>query len=159
MGDINMDYLEIYSMLDEKNDQEIQSIGINFAMEMKDVDKFILPMHPHYNKNIWENCAKILEKKSDQELKPYLLEILEWLQDLNWPGVFTIIERLKKFDGALLLEPYKQTLFFVFDKDEENQEWCDYLSVLIENQELVDNLPQELYVKMKAIYDDYWGKN
>lgn len=143
-------------MLDENIDQEVQNMGVELAGKIKKIDKFILPMHPYYNKNIWENCAKIIAKKSDQELEPYLMELLEWLQDLNWPGAFIIIKRLKQFDGQLLLEPYKKTLLLVLSKDKENQEWGDFLSILIENKELADRLPKELYTKIKAIHDDFW---
>lgn len=143
-------------MIDENLNQEIQNKGIELAKDIKEIDKFILPMHPYYNKNIWGNCAKIIEKKSDRELEPYLMELLEWLQDLNWPGAFTIIKRLKKFDGQLLLAPYKKALFLALTKNKENQEWADFLSILIENKELADRLPQELYTKIKAIHDDFW---
>ena len=40
--------------------------------------------------------------KSDEELKPYLYLLFEWLQDLNWPGAYVIFERLLKMPYALL---------------------------------------------------------
>lgn len=30
-------------------------------------------------------------------MQPYLFDLLDWLQDLNWPGAYTIYERLLKF--------------------------------------------------------------
>ena len=49
-------------------------------------------------KNLWDNCARILYTKSDDELRPYLSKLPEWIQDLNWPGAMTILERLQQFE-------------------------------------------------------------
>lgn len=46
------------------------------------------------DKNVWNNCAKILSDKSDEELSPYLPELFRWLKDLNWPGAICIYDRL-----------------------------------------------------------------
>lgn len=43
---------------------------------------------------MWNNCAKILSDKSDEELSPYLPELFRWLKDLNWPGAICIYDRL-----------------------------------------------------------------
>ena len=51
----------------------------------------------------WENCAKVICEKTDEELNKYTCEMLEWLQDINWPGAFLIMERLEKMDPQLLL--------------------------------------------------------
>lgn len=58
---------------------------------------FIQPLTPKHNKNVWENCAVIIAEKSDENPKPYLVELLEWLQDMNWPGAFCILNRLQKY--------------------------------------------------------------
>ena len=39
----------------------------------------------------------ILSEKSDQLLRPYITELLKWLCDLNWPGSWIILERLKNY--------------------------------------------------------------
>lgn len=152
-----MNYIEIYSMLDEELKQEVQDRGIELACETREIEKFILPMHPHYNKNIWANCARIIEKKTDKELERYLPELLEWLQDLNWPGAFEILNRLKRFDGKILVKPYMKAFELILKKDKDNQEWGDTLSALIENKSLVKELPQHIYLKIKTRYNDYWG--
>ncbi|MBQ9119946.1 MAG: DivIVA domain-containing protein, partial [Lachnospiraceae bacterium] len=41
--------------------------------------------------------ALILAEKSDEELSPHLIQLMEWLQDLNWPGAVCIQDRLKAF--------------------------------------------------------------
>lgn len=153
-----MEYIDIYRMLDENRSLEIQEQGIEVARKMKEIDKFILPISPEYSKNVWLNCAKILDEKTDQELSPYLPELLEWLQDLNWPGTFIIIERLKRFDGQLLLKPFIKAMEIAREKKLEDQEWADYLSVLIENKELAKILPKEVYLQARGLYNDFWNK-
>lgn len=152
-----MEYIDIYRMLDENRSLEIQEQGIEVAREMKEIDKFILPISPEYSKNVWLNCAKILEEKTDQELSPYLPELLEWLQDLNWPGTFIIIERLKRFNGQLLLKPFVEAMAKACRKNPEEQEWANYLAVLIENQELAKILPDEVSIQVQELYNDFWN--
>ena len=55
---------------------------------------FLQPGKP-YGKNVWGNCAKILSKKTNEELSVYSTELMMWLQDMNWPGAFCIFDRLK----------------------------------------------------------------
>ena len=92
-----IDVLEILDMLDWHMPPEIQFEGINLAKTVETIDPFIQPLTPKHNKNVWENCAVIIAEKSDEKLKPRLVELLEWLQDMNWPGAFCILNRLQKY--------------------------------------------------------------
>ena len=88
---------EIMDMLDWNMPPEIQSKGISLARNIETIIPFIQPLTPEHNKNVWENCAVIITEKSDEKLKPYLVELLEWLQDMNWPGAFCILDRLQRY--------------------------------------------------------------
>lgn len=92
-----VDVKEIMDMLDWHMPIEIQYKGISLAKNIKTCIPFIQPLTPRHNKNVWENCAIIIAEKSDEELKPHLIELLQWLQDMNWPGAFRILDRLKKY--------------------------------------------------------------
>ena len=61
---------------------------------------FIQPLTLKHGKKAWKNCAVIIAEKSDEDLKPYLGELLEWLQDMNWMGAFCILGRLRKYTGT-----------------------------------------------------------
>lgn len=98
-----MDATEIMDMLDWRMPLEIQSKGISLAKNMKTIIPFIQPLTPKHNKNVWENCAVIIAEKSDQKLASHLIELLEWLQDMNWPGAFCILDRLKKYADTTAL--------------------------------------------------------
>ena len=92
-----VDILEILDMIDWSKPVETQSKGISLASKFENIVPFIQPLTPKHNKNVWENCAVIISQKSDEKIKPYLVELLEWLQDMNWPGAFCILNRLQKY--------------------------------------------------------------
>lgn len=79
-------------MLSWNNDEKIQAQGINEAKKIKNLSVLIQPIE---SKSIWENCAKVLASKKDEELNIYLIDLLKWLQDMNWPGANIIYNRLK----------------------------------------------------------------
>lgn len=92
-----VDITEIMDMLDWHMSPEIQLEGISLARNIETIIPFIQPLTPKHNKNVWGNCAVIISERSDEEIKPHLPEVLEWLQDMNWPGAFCILDRLKNY--------------------------------------------------------------
>lgn len=93
---VDIDY--IMDSLDWNNSEERQAKGVELAHNVKCINVFLQPLHKEHNKNVWENCAKILSQRSDEELSPYLIQLLEWLQDMNWPGAFCILSRMKRYE-------------------------------------------------------------
>ena len=91
------DITEIMDMHDWYMPPEVQAEGISLARKTETIIPFIQPLTPKHNKNVWRNCAVIITEKDDEALKPYLAELLEWLQDMNWPGAFCILDRLQKY--------------------------------------------------------------
>ena len=144
----------IYDMLSWKNTPEIRLKGIRLAEEVRDLSLLI---QPPAEPSVWECCAQILYAKSDLELTPYLKYLLEWLQDLNSPGALTILTRLKTFSGKKLKEPFlscfSQAVGYCND---DGLAWLDYLSELLDNEELKAELPQDVIEKMQIHYHN-WG--
>jgi len=92
-----MEVSKILDMLDWHMPQETQAKGIALAVEFGVIEPFLQPLTQKHNKNVWDNCATIIAYKSDQELEAHLISLVEWLQDMNWPGAFIILERLKEY--------------------------------------------------------------
>lgn len=88
---------EIMDTLDWNNPPEIQKRGRELAKDIRCINVFLQPRHPGYGKNVWDNCAIILSERSDEELRPYLRELFDWLLDMNWPGAYCIWDRLKRY--------------------------------------------------------------
>ena len=159
MGATDMEKLKLLQMLDSSNDLDIQLKGIIIASSLKDLNPFIQPMEPQCNKNVWENCAKIVAHKTDAELSPYLYKLLEWIQDLNWPGAFIIIERLKKTNGFLLANPYQKAVLNALKMPADSREWLDNLSILIENTDMANRIDGELLNILKQVYGSFWEQD
>ena len=87
----------IMDMLDWNMPIDVQRKGVNSAKEINTIVPFIQPLTPRHNKNVWENCAIIISEESDNDLKPHLVKLLEWLQDMNWPGAIRIFARLREY--------------------------------------------------------------
>lgn len=148
------DIEKIYKMLNWENPPSIRLEGARLAREVHDLSLLIQPPAPP---SVWEYCAEILSEKSDVALEPYLDKLLEWLQDINWPGAFTIANRLKIFSG----EKLKQSLENAIAEsnkmlNEERLRWIDYLSELLDNKELICNLSEEVLILLKKHYRN-WG--
>ncbi|MDY3766698.1 MAG: DUF5071 domain-containing protein [Lachnospiraceae bacterium] len=119
---------DIMDLLDWNNSTEKQEEGIKLACDVKCISVFLQPGAP-YGKNIWDNCAIILSKKTDDELRPYLIELLEWLQDMNWPGAFCILDRMQKYADT---DDYNAAIDICLRNAQalQYEEWEDILKML-----------------------------
>ena len=145
---------KIMDMIDWNNSIEIQEKGIELAKNVKCINVFILPKHSKCNKNVWENCAKILAGRTDKELVPYLTDILLWIEDMNWPGAMIILERMKKFsDVGKLSIAIQETIRILDASNRENREiWLMTLSELLDNEKLEKELPINTLSELKRYY-------
>lgn len=153
MFDIN----EIYKMLNWKSRYGDQLQGIKAAKDLDDLSPLILPDANGESKSVWENCARALYEISDERLEKYLPSLLEWLQDLNWPGALIILDRLKNFSGKKLIKPFMERYAYADSlNNEEGLTWLDYLSELLDNAELKAELPQPIIEVLQKHYKN-WG--
>jgi len=131
-GDEQMDELsKIYEMLDWNKPCDVQSEGRSLASKMEDLNVLIQPVWGKtVNKNVWDNCSLVLSSKTDEELIPYIPKLLEWLQDMNWPGSVQIYKRLLSFkDRELLKKAINESLE---EAEKQNDSiWGFYLKQLL----------------------------
>lgn len=153
------DIQEIYRMLNWENPEEIRTKGVCLAKEIGDLSLLILPPA---EPSVWECCARILSEKNDLALAPYLARLLDWLRDLNWPGASIILDRLKKFPGEQLKEPFIAQLAQAKSLDnDEGLMWLDYLSELLDNEDLKAVLPKPIIEDLQKHYHNwaFWRKD
>ena len=117
-------------LLDWNNPEKLQERGRFYAEQLDDIQVLIQPVKKEYSKNVWDNCAAVLEKKSDEELKPYLGELLEWLQDRNWPGAERIFYRLRTYRDQEALINEVHTCIQRAEKSDDRS-WKETLNQLI----------------------------
>lgn len=124
---------EIMDMLDWHMPPEIQFKGRNLAKNTGTIIPFIQPLTPKHNKNIWENCAIIIAEESDDKIRPHLIKLLEWLQDMNWPGAICIKDRLLRYSDNNSIKCAIQTCIKK-SKDCNDQIWEFNLYVLMQER-------------------------
>lgn len=124
---------ELFEMLDCNNDEETQKIGIEEGMKVKNWLIFVRPIE---NKNIWENCAKIIIQNSDERTVIYTM--LDWLQNSNWPGYNIIYKKIKSMPLNLIKNAYVYKIKEA--KKQNNQLWLKNLSNLSKDKNLYEIL-------------------
>lgn len=106
---------EILLSLQWTNDPDVIKKGIADAENVNNILVFFQPNvivnGIHLNKNIWENCARILANRSVAELMPYRSLMDEWIEDPNWPGAEIMKAKIDSFcsgeDFSNLIEQEK----------------------------------------------------
>ena len=107
--------------------------GIAEAGKLKNIYPFIQPIVAGRNsKSVWEPCAKVIALKSDEELDDYMYRLLEWLQDMNWPGAEIIFERLSQIPYAKIQDYVEFSIHRA--KREQDEIWLDTLEALKEHR-------------------------
>lgn len=151
---MTVDVNQLFEMLSWDSDEKLQQKGLEEAAKVKYLSIFILSGE---GKGYWENGAKILSSKTDEELKPYLISIFDWFRDANWPGFMIIYERLKKIPAKKIVYYYQHTITRAQEiRENESKMWLTYLSGLITNQELFELLPPDQQEMMKKYYQKWW---
>lgn len=147
---------EIYKMLHWHSSFGVQLQGIKLARELNDLSLLILPCIEGESKSLWDNCARALYEISDERLEAYLPPLLEWIQDLNWPGAIIILDRLKIFSGKKLKEPFLKFVYHAINlKNEEGLMWLDNLSELLDNKKLKAELPKGILEVLQKHYHNW----
>ena len=124
---------------DDEYDARVQK-GIDAAKQIKNLFPFMQPIivPPEKSKMVWEPCAKIVAMRSNKELEPFLLMLLEWIQDLNWPGALMIYNRLTQIPFSSMELAFRHTRTMA----EQTNDSC-WLAVL-------DGLYQDMEKNKKA---------
>ena len=129
----------ILHLIDWNRSLPEQQEGIAMAREVSCIKAFFQPIGPGYSKNVWDNCAAILCERTDEELTPYTLDMLLWLEDLNWPGAEQIQRRLIQFQDVSMLSSYLNSMIPALSFLREDS-WLMFLADLLENEKLQRSL-------------------
>lgn len=130
---------EIMYLISWNRSHSEQQSGITMAKEVKCINAFFRPVGIGYGKSVWENCARIICERSDNELTPYISDMLLWLQDLNWPGAEMIQGRLMEFQETQQLAMVIDDIVPKLDQLQEKS-WLIFVSELLENKDLKKNI-------------------
>ena len=151
------DIRNIYELLQSDEEERVRE-GVQKADAVKNLSLLIMPPAPPA---VWEVCAQILAKKPDEELEPHLIELLKWLNDLNWPGALTIYERLIVFSGEKLRDPLINCVVCIIREMEHgacDSRWVRWLAELLDNESLRHELPEDIAEFLQRYYRA-WNKD
>lgn len=126
---------KIMYLIDWNRSLTEQQEGISLARKVVCIKAFFQPIGPGYSKSVWENCATIICERPDEELFPYITDMILWIEDLNWPGAEQIQQRLAAFQDvsrlALTLNSFVPSL-----EKLKKTSWLIFISELLKNQKL-----------------------
>jgi hypothetical protein len=105
MDDIELN--EYIKNLNSEEPQYLQDYAISRLINIED-SKLHLLLQP-ISKSHWKNAATVLKEIGYPRVKAIIPGLLQWIQDINWPGAQEIVDLLVTIDDKIV--PYvKQAL-------------------------------------------------
>lgn len=98
-----MDNIEIDEYIKNLNSdapQYLQDYAISQLVHLEE-SKLHLLLQP-MSKSYWRNSAIVLKKIGYPRVKSIIPELLEWIQDMNWPGAQEIVALLITIDDEIV---------------------------------------------------------
>jgi len=86
------------------------------------------------NKYCWHNATIVLKNIGYPRNKLAIPYLMDWLKDINWPGITTIIQLFKEIDTEILL-PYIKVAIDDALKDEDEL-WAYGMIYLMKNLDI-----------------------
>lgn len=117
-----------------------QAEAIHKLQDIRDEELHLLLQPP--GKEYWDGAAEVIVKLGYPRVKPILPGLLEWIQDMNWPGSRRIATLLRETGDPLI--PHIQD---VFRNHSEDEEWMYWIFEVILNHwspEQIAQLQEEL---------------
>lgn len=134
--------------------EEIQKKAIKKLENIRDEDIILLANQDDElcSKDCWGNAATVLKKIGYPRINPAIPYLMEWFQDINWPGVLTIIQSFKGIDTIILVPYIEEAMKRAVQEDDEM--WCYWLEYLVLelNVEETDFKDRMVLYKIKTNY-------
>lgn len=102
--------------------------------------ELVILVQPLLDKSLWDNAADLLVEIGYPKIKSILYELLSWLQDMNWPGSYSISRLLVSVGEPLV--PYIKRAFK--EMDSIWNYWILTYLISLWDKELIQLLTQEL---------------
>jgi len=116
-----------YELLNANLDCETLERNIEMLANNKQYNNkcFITPK----NKIYWEDAAKVLEKRGYPMIDDVIMDMFEWLQDLNWPGALIIVRILKSIPKKVFVDNLEKTIEIALKENDEV--WLNWLYIFV----------------------------
>lgn len=98
----NIEIEEYIQNLSSEAPKYLQDYAVSQLVYLEN-SKLHLLLQP-MSKSYWKNAAIVLKKIGYPRVKAIIPELLEWIQDMNWPGAQEIVDLLITIDDEIV--PY-----------------------------------------------------
>ncbi len=95
------DLEKLISDLNWKNSIELQKMAIENLMKIEDMQ--VIHLIKPIAKSHWQNAALVIKKIGYPRNRQAIPGLIEWIQDMNWPGAEIAFEILLSIDVSILL--------------------------------------------------------
>ncbi|MEK3717633.1 DUF5071 domain-containing protein [Paenibacillus sp. FSL R7-0333] len=126
--------------LDWDTPEAEQAEAIHKLQDIRD-DELHLLLQP-LGKGYWDGAAEVIVRLGFPRVKPILPGLLQWIQDMNWPGSRRIAPLLRESGDPLI--PYIQEVFRNHSQDEEWMYWIFEMILDHWNKEQITPLREDL---------------
>ena len=147
---MNQNQVEILKNLSWESTPEQKKSGFIAALQETEY-KYLLQPKDYFSS--WDNASIVFLMLSDDDIEPYLFNLLGWLQDLNWPGATRILDRLQRVPAKLLVEPLERASKLASDNNDES--WLGWLSILIATPRMNKLLNADVFNLLKPYAVEY----
>lgn len=122
------EHIEALSRYETSKDIE-QAVAelTDYFRQHPDLLSCVLTQYP-YDKSVWDAKARVIAAQSDAVLEHYAAGVLDWLQDLNWPGSMRLFDRLTAVRKGRLDEAIAECIEFASVLNDEM--WIEFLREL-----------------------------
>ncbi|MBA2939978.1 DUF5071 domain-containing protein [Paenibacillus sp. CGMCC 1.16610] len=149
---------DIYKLIKDlswNNPEHVQRDAVKELSNLKDEDVILLAKQSNdlCSKPCWDNAAIVLKNigyPANAMALPYLME---WFQDITWPGVRPIITTLKDIETKILIPHIKNASISAINENDDC--WANGLVYLIKelNLDQADFNNDKLFWKLEKIAD------
>ncbi|MDQ3233548.1 MAG: DUF5071 domain-containing protein [Pseudobdellovibrionaceae bacterium] len=123
---MSQDTKKLIASLDANHDQGTQTGAMAQLLAMQDhLD--LTQLCQKGPKALWQNEALVLQKIGFPRLNAVLPELLVWVQDMNWPGAWTIMRLLQSAPSDPFQAAWASAMKMARETDDE--EWWNHLNL------------------------------
>ncbi|MFD2880961.1 DUF5071 domain-containing protein [Paenibacillus rhizoplanae] len=132
--------MHLFKKLDWDTAEAEQAEAIQKLQDIQDEELHLL-LQP-LGKEYWGGAAEVIVKLGYPRVKPILPGLLQWIQDMNWPGSRRIATLLRETGDPVI--PYIQDVFRNQSQDEEWMYWIFEMIIDYWNKDHISQIQEEL---------------
>lgn len=151
---MTLEECKVYLKYLEWNTPETVKTEAKEKLKHMDNDQLPMLLFPH-GKSCWDGAAEVITEIGLPRIHGIMPGVMEWLQDMNWPGAKIIFDYLEKQSKETMLPHIQQALHKA--NEQNDQMWLYWMMYLMENMQIRGEDFQDIetctiFIKVKEYY-------